>query len=108
MDIITFTTHLILIPIDPRINQAAGHFLHLDGGTGEIRYRIPPTKRLQQVDRQKLRNVLISDLSIQWGKELKAFEKTADGKVSVEFTDGTFVRGDILIGADGSGSTSKQ
>jgi 2-polyprenyl-6-methoxyphenol hydroxylase-like FAD-dependent oxidoreductase len=96
-----------VLSTDPRINQAAGHFLHLDGGTGEIRHRIPPTKRLQQVDRQKLRNVLISGLSIQWGKELKSFEKSADGKVLVEFTDGTFVTGDMLVGADGSGSTSK-
>ncbi|KAL7904139.1 hypothetical protein GGI35DRAFT_472604 [Trichoderma velutinum] len=98
----------VMLFIDPRINQAAGHFLHLDGGTGEIRHRIPPTKRLQQVDRQKLRNVLMSGLLIQWGKELESFEKSADGKISVKFTDGTFIKGDILIGADGSGSTIRR
>ncbi len=107
---ISFSRHLSPLTrtsTDPRINQAAGHFLHFDGGTGVVRHSIPPTKRLQQVDRKKLRNLLISGVTIQWGKELQTFEKTADGRVTVEFTDGTSVTGDILIGADGSGSTSR-
>ncbi|KAB5518017.1 hypothetical protein GE09DRAFT_1012191 [Coniochaeta sp. 2T2.1] len=94
--------------IDPRINQAAGHFTHIDGGTGKVRHSIPPTKRLQQVDRKKLRNLLMNGLDIQWGKELKTFKNTEDGKVTVEFTDGTSATGDILIGADGSGSTVRK
>ena len=50
---------------------------------------------------------MIEGLPIQWGKELKSFTKTEDGGVSVEFKDGTSLQGDILIGADGSGSTGE-
>jgi hypothetical protein len=80
-----------------------GNFLFLNAATGEVRYRIPPTKRRLRLHRPKLSKVLSEGIDVQYGKEVAGFEKTADGVV-VQFQNGTSVNGTILIGADGNNS----
>ncbi|TDC61024.1 FAD-dependent monooxygenase [Micromonospora sp. KC207] len=46
-------------------------------------------------------------IGIEYGKRLETYEVTADG-VFVKFTDGTDAAGDILIGADGIHSRTRQ
>ena len=55
------------------------------------------------VDRNLLRRVLMKHLDLQYNKHLTTYE--VDGEsVIVKFKDGSSVRGNLLVGADGSNS----
>ena len=55
------------------------------------------------VDRNLLRKVLMKNLEIQYNKHLTTYE--SDGQsITVKFKDGSSVRGNLLVGADGSNS----
>jgi 2-polyprenyl-6-methoxyphenol hydroxylase-like FAD-dependent oxidoreductase len=56
-------------------------------------------------DRAVLRSVLIRGLEefVEFGKDFEGFKTTSDGVV-VKFSDGTEVKGSILVGADGTKS----
>jgi 2-polyprenyl-6-methoxyphenol hydroxylase-like FAD-dependent oxidoreductase len=60
--------------------------------------------------RAALREVLLEGLddTINFGKEFIRYEQTPDGKVTVFFADETTAAGDILIGADGTGSNVRK
>lgn len=65
----------------------------------------PPNDRLvphTAVNRLTLRQILASGLgdSLQFGARVEGFAEDADG-VTVRLTDGTEVRGDVLVAADG-------
>jgi 2-polyprenyl-6-methoxyphenol hydroxylase-like FAD-dependent oxidoreductase len=53
-------------------------------------------------DRKVTRDILLSGIQehVSWGKEFKAYKITPTG-VCVEFADGSFAEGTILVGADG-------
>ncbi|CAG8779128.1 18462_t:CDS:2, partial [Gigaspora rosea] len=53
--------------------------------------------------RNRLRDVLLEGVDIQWGKKCIGYEESEDG-VWVLFEDGTREFGDLLIGADGINS----
>ncbi|CAG8458408.1 3396_t:CDS:2 [Dentiscutata erythropus] len=53
--------------------------------------------------RNRLRDVLLEGVDIQWGKKCIGYEESEDG-VWVLFEDGTKEFGDLLIGADGINS----
>ncbi|CAG8586850.1 17814_t:CDS:2 [Gigaspora margarita] len=53
--------------------------------------------------RNRLRDVLLEGVDIQWGKKCIGYEETEDG-VWALFEDGTREFGDLLIGADGINS----
>ncbi|KAF0432013.1 FAD/NADP-binding domain-containing protein [Gigaspora margarita] len=53
--------------------------------------------------RNRLRDVLLEDVDIQWGKKCVGYEESDDG-VWVLFEDGTREFGNLLIGADGINS----
>jgi 2-polyprenyl-6-methoxyphenol hydroxylase-like FAD-dependent oxidoreductase len=50
--------------------------------------------------------VLLAGLadSVHFGREFARYERTADGKVTAYFADGTSATGDVLVGADGARS----
>ncbi|KAI0487268.1 FAD/NAD(P)-binding domain-containing protein [Xylaria cf. heliscus] len=54
------------------------------------------------LDRAWIRRLLSLDLddAIEYGKDFESYE-VVDGRVHVKFTDGSIVRGRILVGADG-------
>jgi hypothetical protein len=58
------------------------------------------------VECAKLRDWLCHNLTIEYGKRLQRFEEHEAG-VTAFFADGTSATGSILIGADGTNSTSK-
>ncbi|NOU34275.1 MAG: FAD-dependent monooxygenase [Polyangiaceae bacterium] len=52
------------------------------------------------VNRATLREVLLGDLDVRFGKTLATFEEHTDG-VTLAFADGSRAEADILVGADG-------
>jgi 2-polyprenyl-6-methoxyphenol hydroxylase-like FAD-dependent oxidoreductase len=56
--------------------------------------------------RAALREVLLEGLEdvVHFGKEFTRYERTAKGMTIVLFSDGTTAAGDVLVGADGTGS----
>jgi 2-polyprenyl-6-methoxyphenol hydroxylase-like FAD-dependent oxidoreductase len=60
----------------------------------------------QNVNRLTLRRVLLTGLEdvVCFDKKFVRYDENPDGSVTVSFEDGTQWRGDVLIGADGSGS----
>ncbi|CAG8754228.1 11863_t:CDS:2, partial [Funneliformis mosseae] len=78
----------------------------------------PPTKQVQNLQeivkipddfsviisyRDRLRDVLLDGVSVQWGKKCIGYEETKEG-VWVTFDDGSQEFCDILVGADGINS----
>jgi 2-polyprenyl-6-methoxyphenol hydroxylase-like FAD-dependent oxidoreductase len=60
--------------------------------------------------RAALREVLLEGLEevVNFGKEFVRCERTPNGRVTAFFEDGTTAAGDVLIGADGTGSNVRQ
>jgi 2-polyprenyl-6-methoxyphenol hydroxylase-like FAD-dependent oxidoreductase len=58
------------------------------------------------VDRFTLRQILLAGLDgiVRFGKTCQRFDQVEDGKVRARFADGTSATGDLLVGADGTGS----
>lgn len=84
-----------------------GNFLFLNAETGEVRYKIPPTKERYRLQRLKLLNLLSTGIDIQWGKEVESYMDLPDGTLQVYFKDGSSVSGTMLIGADGNNSNGR-
>ncbi len=59
--------------------------------------------RHRSVSRITLRQVLLTELDVHFGKTLVRYEERG-GKVVAHFEDGTSAEGDIMVAADGSGS----
>jgi 2-polyprenyl-6-methoxyphenol hydroxylase-like FAD-dependent oxidoreductase len=61
------------------------------------------------VHRLTLREILLTDLlgDVQFGRECVGYEENRDG-VIVHFADGSYVEGDLLVGADGTGSAIRR
>ena len=98
---------LLTIQVDPQQGiKDTGRFLFLDLATAEPRYIIPPSERLR-INRLKFRMLLAEGLDVQWGKRINGFKTEEDG-VEVSFTDGTSTRGSMLVGAEGSNSTTRR
>jgi 2-polyprenyl-6-methoxyphenol hydroxylase-like FAD-dependent oxidoreductase len=69
-----------------------------------------PVESEKSVSRMTLRQVLMTGLQdvITFGKEFTGFEQHADGTVTAYFTDGSSATGDLLVGADGTGSRVRE
>ena len=69
-----------------------------------------PAERARPVDRMFLREVLLSGLDdvVEFGREFDRYELRPGGGVTAHFSDGTSADGDILVGADGSGSAVRR
>ena len=86
------------------MKQDEGNFLFLDAETGEVRFKILPTKERYRLHRFKLLSLLSTGIDIQWGKAVESYDDSSDGVVKVRLEDGSFATGSILIGADGNNS----
>ncbi|OJJ84472.1 FAD-dependent oxidoreductase [Aspergillus glaucus CBS 516.65] len=74
----------------------------INGATGQVEQSVPESKRLR-LRRDGIRRALMEGLNIKWGKRLVNIEKFKGG-IRAEFTDGSTVLGNALVGADGSTS----
>jgi 2-polyprenyl-6-methoxyphenol hydroxylase-like FAD-dependent oxidoreductase len=62
------------------------------------------------IARATLREVLLEGLDdvVNFGKEFIHYERTPNGRVTAVFADGTTASGDVLVGADGTGSNVRK
>jgi 2-polyprenyl-6-methoxyphenol hydroxylase-like FAD-dependent oxidoreductase len=70
------------------------------------RFGHTPETKFIRADRAKLRQWLMTDVVITWNKRFARYKEDKDG-VTAFFEDGSSVKGDILVGADGIGSKGK-
>lgn len=70
---------------------------------------VPPREEGLLFDRHVLRHLLLADLGdqVRFGRHLESYEES-DTAVHAHFADGTTVSGDLLVGADGMGSTVRR
>lgn len=66
-----------------------------------------PSGHHYRLNRAKLRQLLSTDIPIQWAKKFKSVEVKDDGVV-VHFADGYSVEGSMLLGVDGKNSHVKR
>ncbi|KAM0722681.1 hypothetical protein Q7P37_002122 [Cladosporium fusiforme] len=83
-----------------------GSFTFFDLSTGEAKFHVPVAERIR-VSREKLRNLLLDNLEVQWSKKLTNIE-AIDGGVKATFSDGTSEAGIMLIGCDGANSAVRR
>ncbi|AUG78942.1 2-polyprenyl-6-methoxyphenol hydroxylase [Kitasatospora sp. MMS16-BH015] len=62
--------------------------------------------KIDAVDRVTLRRILLAGLEevVHFGKNFQRLDRTADGRVTAYFEDGTEATGDVLVAADGTNS----
>ncbi|KAI4212454.1 MAG: hypothetical protein LQ351_004887 [Letrouitia transgressa] len=82
-----------------------GNFLFFDLRSGEARYKVPPNKRIR-VSRERLRALLLDGLDVQWSKSLSSIT-TDNSVITAHFRDHSTSTGSLLIGADGTRSTTR-
>ncbi|KAL9045185.1 MAG: hypothetical protein Q9214_001737, partial [Letrouitia sp. 1 TL-2023] len=82
-----------------------GNFLFFDLRSGEARYKVPPNKRIR-VSRERLRALLLDGLDVQWSKSLSSIT-TDNSAITAHFRDRSTSTGTLLIGADGTRSTTR-
>lgn len=70
--------------------------------------RIPRRDEGLLFDRHVLRHLLLTGLDVRFGKKLDRYVELPDGQVRAEFADGSAATGDLLVGADGLGSTVRR
>ncbi|KAJ5688796.1 hypothetical protein N7462_003188 [Penicillium macrosclerotiorum] len=56
-----------------------------------------------RVERTKLRDWLLQEVSVEWNKRFQGYEQHPNG-ITARFEDGTEVQGSVLVGADGISS----
>ncbi len=96
------------------------HGISISDHTGNLIIK-PPTKQVKEIPemakvpdefsetiayRDRLRDVLLEDVPVQWGKKFIRYEETEEG-VWVFFDDGSQEFCDVLVGADGINSLGK-
>lgn len=62
--------------------------------------------KIDAVDRVTLRRILLAGLEdvVRFGRNFQRLERTADGRVTAFFEDGSEATGDVLVAADGTNS----
>ncbi|KPM37609.1 hypothetical protein AK830_g8963 [Neonectria ditissima] len=97
--------------VDPDADRdGPGTIVLINAETLEPKFRIPAGERLR-VNREKLRNVLLQEVSdrVHWGKRLTGIEADGgDGGVVALFEDGSRAEGAVLVGAEGSNSRTRK
>lgn len=83
-----------------RLEHDRYRFLDLETGLEKTSL---PSSTHYRLNRKKFRQLLSTDIIVQWGKQFKSFETTADG-ILVHFADGSRVEGSLLLAVDGKNS----
>jgi 2-polyprenyl-6-methoxyphenol hydroxylase-like FAD-dependent oxidoreductase len=70
----------------------------------------PPAEDTFGVNRLTLREILLAGLEsvVHFGRTFERFDQRDDGRVTAWFADGTSATGDLLVGADGTGSAVRR
>ncbi|KAI5362513.1 putative FAD-binding domain, FAD/NAD(P)-binding domain superfamily [Septoria linicola] len=79
-----------------------GNFTFYDLSTGEAKWKVPAGERIR-VSRERLRNLLLTGLNVEWDKNVGGVTKKSSG-VTISFFDGTSATGSFLIACDGAHS----
>lgn len=99
------------VQVDPAIGRNdSGNFLFLNLADCTTKYRIPPSER-RRVNREKLRAVLLDGVKdhVRWSKRLISVRPREDGSgVEALFEDGTSTSGSLIVGAEGSNSSTRK
>ena len=99
------------VQVDPAVGRNdSGNFLFLNLADCSTKYRIPPSER-RRVNREKLRSVLLDGVKdhVHWSKRLVDIQTGPDGTgVEAIFQDGTRASGSLVVGAEGSNSTTRK
>lgn len=90
------TTRMVVLDehLRPKIDKPLHHDPPGPGGFG--------------VNRLTLREILLAGADVRFGKTFTHYSPAADGRVAAHFADGTSVAGDLLAGADGTGSAVRR
>ncbi|KAI2732354.1 hypothetical protein CBS147332_1493 [Penicillium roqueforti] len=83
-----------------------GRFQFFDLKSGDALYNIPAAERIR-VSRVRLRQLLSTGVDVQWNKNLRNIESTAD-EITAHFEDGTSHTGRLLVACDGSRSRVRE
>ena len=89
------TSHLHPLDLRPQLNFFFGPKKYVGEATDD--------PRILFANRARLRAWLATDIDIGYDKKVVSI-KEGDSKVTVRFADGSLATGDVLVGADGSGS----
>ncbi|PHH77950.1 hypothetical protein CDD80_7573 [Ophiocordyceps camponoti-rufipedis] len=100
------------VQVDPEVGRHdTGNFLFLNLASLDVKFKVPPNER-RRVNRQRLRQALVRGVAdhVHWGKHLVGIEPPTNDPTLVRaiFADGTDARGRLLVGADGTGSLTRQ
>jgi 2-polyprenyl-6-methoxyphenol hydroxylase-like FAD-dependent oxidoreductase len=60
------------------------------------------------VNRLTLREILLAGLDVRFGRTFTHYSRAPDGRVAAHFADGSSAAGDLLVGADGTGSVVRR
>lgn len=83
-----------------------GNFVFFNLSTGEAKWKSPPAERIR-VNRRLLRNLMLTELNLEWNKVLKKVVSD-DDSVTAIFSDGTSVTGSMLVACDGAHSVVRR
>ncbi|GAA0622599.1 FAD-dependent monooxygenase [Kutzneria viridogrisea] len=89
--------------LDAIVGDAYGERLILDPRLNQIG-ELGPGRPGIVVDRNVLRHLLLTGLTVRTGAALTGYDVLADGKVEARFAHGDPATADLLVGADGVGS----
>ncbi|KAG9246907.1 hypothetical protein BJ878DRAFT_539860 [Calycina marina] len=95
------------VQTDPSYTPSADSIMPLHNGkTGELMRNIPAPYSLR-LRRKRWLQLLSKNVDIKWGKRVTCFE-VAGGSVTLTFTDGTRETGDLVVGAEGAHSPTRE
>ncbi|KAJ5120515.1 uncharacterized protein N7515_009903 [Penicillium bovifimosum] len=83
-----------------------GRFQFFNLKSGDALYSVPAAERIR-VSRVRLRQLLTEGLDIQWNKNLRDVESSAD-TITAHFEDDTSFTGKLLVACDGARSRTRE
>ncbi|CAK7198029.1 hypothetical protein SEUCBS139899_000687 [Sporothrix eucalyptigena] len=91
-----------LLPLD-----LPSQFIMYPPGGARIGVEDSPKTPCVRVNRKRLRELLLTGVPVQWGKKVVSIDEK-EGTVTAVFEDGTSATGDLLVGADGTWSKTRE
>lgn len=84
-----------------------GTFKYINATTGETIVSIPPSSRMR-VHREKVRKILMDGIDVQWNCKTASIDTNDYDYVKVTCSNGTTFEGNVLLGCDGSNSSTRK